>query len=224
MDQGGSSQQIASTRPLVGRIVAWARQRAGIRIHHMFTSRSPGFRRLAEAHAGAVAGDTLVAMALAGTLFFDVPSTEARDNVALYLLITLAPFAVIGPFLGAVYERFPGAYRRGLVLSAVLRAAIALVMVVGRDGFLLFPLAFVMLVLSRLFGITRSSLLPVVVAGPRDLIAANAPGGSHWSLRQRGRRSDRRHRFLGPRLLVCPGCCRRRVRLVGCESLTVTDH
>ena len=174
MDQGGSSQQIASTRPLVGRIVARARQRAGIRIHHMFTSRSPGFRRLAEAHAGAVAGDTLVAMALAGTLFFDVPSTEARDNVALYLLITLAPFAVIGPFLGAVYERFPGAYRRGLVLSAVLRAAIALVMVVGRDGFLLFPLAFVMLVLSRLFGITRSSLLPVVVAGPRDLIAANA--------------------------------------------------
>ena len=57
-----------------------------------------------EAHAGAAAGDTLVAMALAGTLFFDVPSTEARDNVALYLLITLAPFAVIGPFLGAVYE------------------------------------------------------------------------------------------------------------------------
>lgn len=140
----------------------------------MFSSRGPGFRRLAEAHAGAVAGDTLMAMALAGTLFFDVPSTEARDNVALYLLITLAPFALIGPFLGAVYERFPGAYRGGLVLSTVLRALVAPIMVIGLDTFLLFPLAFVMLVLSRLFGISRSSLLPVVLAGPRDLITANA--------------------------------------------------
>ena len=84
----------------------------------MFTSRGPGFRRLAQAHAGSVAADTLVAMALAGTLFFDVPSTEARDKVALYLLITLAPFAVIGPFLGAAYARFPGAYRGGMVFSS----------------------------------------------------------------------------------------------------------
>ena len=100
----------------------------------MFTSRGPGFRRLAQAHAGSVAADSLVAMALAGTLFFDVPSTEARDKVALYLLITLAPFAVIGPFLGAAYARFPGAYRGGMVFSSGLRAALALAMVVWLDG------------------------------------------------------------------------------------------
>ncbi len=140
----------------------------------MFTSRGPGFRRLARAHAGSVAGDTLVAMALAGTLFFDVPSTDARDKVALYLLITLAPFTVIGPFLGAVYERFPGAYRGGLVLSGVARSLFALVMAIWLDSLLLYPLAFVILVFSRLMGISRSSLLPVVLTGPSDLIAANA--------------------------------------------------
>ena len=161
-------------RPWVGRAVVTSRRWAAMRIHHLFTSQGPGFRRLAEAHTGAVAGDTLVAMALAGTLFFDVPSTEARDNVALYLLITLAPFAVIGPFLGAVYERFPGAYRGGLFISAGLRAAVAMIMAIGRGSFFVFPLAFVMLVLSRLFGISRSSLLPVVLRGPHDLIAANA--------------------------------------------------
>ena len=161
-------------RSLPGRLVARARRRARAQIHHMFSSRGTGFRRLAEAHAGGVAGDTLLAMALAGTLFFDVPSTEGRDNVALYLLITLAPFALIGPFLGGVYERFPGAYRGGLVLSTSLRAVVAPIMAIGLDTFLLFPLAFVMLVLSRLFGISRSSLLPVVLAGPRDLITANA--------------------------------------------------
>jgi hypothetical protein len=145
-----------------------------MRAHAMFTSRGPGFRRLAQAHAGSAAADTLVAMALAGTLFFDVPSTEARDNVAVYLLITLAPFAVIGPFLGAVYARFPGAYRGGMVFSSVLRAAVAVAMVIWLNGVLLFPLAFVMLVMSRLFGISRASLLPVVLASPSDLIAANA--------------------------------------------------
>jgi hypothetical protein len=88
MDQVETSPVPEHKRPWIGRVVVIARKKARARIHHMFTSRGPGFRRLAEAHAGAVAGDTLVAMALAGTLYFDVPSTEARDNVTLYLLIT----------------------------------------------------------------------------------------------------------------------------------------
>ena len=150
----------------MGRLVAAARRQAAARIHAMFTSRGPGFRRLAQAHAGSAGADTLVAMALAGTLFFDVPSTEARDNVALYLLITLAPFGVIGPFLGRFFDRFPGAYRGGLVFSTFARAVVAVVMAIRLDSFLLFPLAFIMLVLSRLFGISRSSLLPVVLSSP----------------------------------------------------------
>jgi hypothetical protein len=162
-------------RPLIGRMISRTRRQVQVRVHTMFTSRGPGFKRLAQAHAGSVAGDTLVAMALAGTLFFDVPSTDARDRVALYLLITLAPFTVIGPFLGTVYDRFPGAYRGGLVVSAASRSAVAVAMALFVDNLLLlYPLAFVMLVFSRLMGISRSSLLPIVLAGPSDLIAANA--------------------------------------------------
>jgi hypothetical protein len=140
----------------------------------MFTSRGPGFRRLAQSHAGSTAGDTLVALALGTTLFFSVPSTEARENVALYLLITLAPFALIGPFLGGFFARFPGAYRGGLVAGSALRAVAAVVMALWLDSFLLFPLAFVLLALSRFHGISRSSVVPLVLADPRDLIAGNA--------------------------------------------------
>ena len=43
-----------------------------------------GYHRLAESHAASVAGDALVGVALAGTLLFSVPSTEARENVAVY--------------------------------------------------------------------------------------------------------------------------------------------
>jgi hypothetical protein len=141
----------------------------------LFSSKGPSFRRLAESHAGSVGGDTLVALALAGTLFFDVPSTdEARQNVALYLLITLAPFAVIGPFLGRLFERFPAAYRSGLAISAGVRALLAGVMLFGLDNIWLFPLAFFLLVMSRFHGISRSSVLPVVLDNPSELIVANA--------------------------------------------------
>lgn len=140
----------------------------------MFTSWGRGFQRLAESHAASVAGDSLVTVALAGTLFFTVPSAEARENVALYLLLTLAPFAILGPLLARIFERSPGAYRGGLAVSALGRLAISLVLIPLIDTLWLFPLAFGLLVLSRFQGISRGSILPVVIDDPNELIAANA--------------------------------------------------
>lgn len=113
-------------------------------------------------------------MALGTTLFFSVPSTEARENVALYLIVTLAPFALIGPFLGGFFARFPGAYRGGLVVSSALRAVAAVVMSIWLDTILLFPAAFLLLALSRFHGISRSSVVPIVLDDSRDLISGNA--------------------------------------------------
>ncbi len=165
-------------RPSRGRTAARLAKTGGRavsdRVVASFAARGGGFMHLAQSHAGAVAGDTLVAVALAGTLFFSVPSTEARENVALYLLLTLAPFAVIGPLLGRVYERLPAAYRGGLVVSAALRVGIAVAMIPLLNTVLIFPLAFLLLVLSRFHGISRSSVLPVVLDQPVELVAANA--------------------------------------------------
>jgi len=140
----------------------------------LFSGWGQGYRRLAESHATSVAGDTLFAVALAGTLFFTVPSAEARENVALYLLLTLAPFAVLGPLLGYLFERSPGAYRGGLAISALGRAGVAILAIFFIDSLWLFPLAFAMLVLSRFHGISRSSVLPVLVGNADELISANA--------------------------------------------------
>ncbi len=140
----------------------------------MFDVWGTAYRRLAESHAASVVGDGLFAVALAGTLFFAVPSTDARQNVALYLVLTLAPFAVVGPLLGRLFERAPAAYRAGLAVSGVGRALIALATLFLVDSLLLFPLAFTLLVLSRFAGISRSSVLPVVVGDPAALVHANA--------------------------------------------------
>lgn len=159
----------------VGRVVRRGSRAVARRVDVMFAARGPGFRKVAESHAYAVMGDTLVTLSLANTLFFQVPSTQARDNVALYLLITLAPFAVIGPLLGALFVRFPAAYRGGMAVSAIGRAGVALAMVlVGVRTLWLFPLAFLLLVFSRFHGISRSSLLPTVLDRPVELVSANA--------------------------------------------------
>lgn len=159
-----------SSRPALPRRAGRAVARG---LDSMFSTGGRGFRILALAHASSTAGDTLVAIALANSLFFAVPSSEARGNVALYLLLTVAPFAVIGPLLGRLLDRH-GPGRTGLVVSAAGRAVAAALLVWQQATFWLFPLAFGLLVLSRAHGIGRSALLPVALDSPVALVSANA--------------------------------------------------
>jgi hypothetical protein len=148
-------------------------RRASARVRALFEAGGRGFRDLALVQVGSTANDTLVAIGLAGTLFFGVPSAEARGNVALYLLLTVAPFSLIGPVLGRLLHRSPLAIRSVLVFSALGRAGLALLLVVRLDGWILFPAAFGLLVLSRVYAISRHALLPAVLEEPRALVAAN---------------------------------------------------
>ena len=50
-----------------------------------------GLGKLIELHAVNSAGDMLITVALASTVFFSVPTGEARGRVALYLAVTMAP-------------------------------------------------------------------------------------------------------------------------------------
>ena len=42
----------------------------------------------------------MLTVALANTLFFSVDVHQARSRVALYLIVTMAPFAVVAPVVG----------------------------------------------------------------------------------------------------------------------------
>ena len=84
------------------------------------------FRRLAVTHALMLAGDTLVTMALAGSLFFSISPNEARGKVALYLALTMAPFAVLAPLIGPALDRSKGGRRVVVILSAVGRTVVCL--------------------------------------------------------------------------------------------------
>ncbi|MGZ5402718.1 MAG: MFS transporter, partial [Aeromicrobium sp.] len=67
------------------------------RFTHAKGAGESGLARLLEMHAFNTAGDAAVAVSLAGTLFFTVPSGEARGQVASFLLLTMLPFAIVAP-------------------------------------------------------------------------------------------------------------------------------
>jgi MFS family permease len=137
------------------------------------TGDSP-FARLALTHVIAVDGDTLVTMALAGSLFFSISPHAARGRVALYLLLTMAPFAVVAPLLGPMLDRSRNGRRTVIVVSLVGRAVVCLLMARHLHSLLLFPEAFVVLVLSKAYLVTKAALVPATVKDDSELVRANA--------------------------------------------------
>ncbi|MEJ7788188.1 MAG: hypothetical protein WKF96_25590 [Solirubrobacteraceae bacterium] len=118
-----------------------------------------------------------MAVALANTLFFAVPLGEARDKVALYLVMTMAPFALLSPFVGPILDRTRGAYRVAIIGAGLGRGLLAVLLSSRTDRLTLYPLAFGLLVLSRIHGVSRSALVPRVAAAV-TAIATCSPLGS----------------------------------------------
>src|SRR5918999_284337 len=135
---------------------------------------TPGFGRLLLFQASGAAGDALLALALAGSLFFSVPETTARGRVALYLALTVAPFAIVSPLLSRVLDNFRGSLRWAMLISSVARGTLAWLLATRLDSLYLFPIAFGVLVMSRASLVVRGAALPNLVPEGRALVKANA--------------------------------------------------
>ncbi len=132
------------------------------------------FTRLARTHGLSVAGDALLAVALADSLFFNVDPNDARWKVAAYLVLTIAPFAVVAPFLGPLMDRWRGGHRYMMIGAALVRAALMVALVRYVQGPVLFPLAFSMLVMAKTHAVAKSALVPAMVRSEEALVKSNA--------------------------------------------------
>jgi len=118
--------------------------------------------------------DGAIAVALAGSIFFSVDASAARSQVIFYLLLTIAPFAIVTPLLGPAIDRTRGG-RRGMIIgSLLLRALVAFFMSRHIDSLLLFPEAFAMLVLQKGYGVSKAALVPAVCPRQEELVEANS--------------------------------------------------
>nr|WP_269205324.1 MFS transporter [Motilibacter aurantiacus] len=125
------------------------------------------------------AGDALITVSLASTLFFSVPTGEARGQVAVYLLVTMAPFAVLAPVVGPLLDRLRHGRRWVISGTFALRAVLALVMATAvagdtEDPFKLYPAAFGVLVGTKAYGVARAAAMPRLLPPALNLVTANA--------------------------------------------------
>ncbi len=176
------------------------------RASHAEGAGESGLSRLLEMHAFGAAGDAAVAISLAGTLFFQVPTGEARGQVGLFLLLTMLPFAIVAPLIGPFLDRFSHGRRWAIGSTMAVRAFLCWVLAgaVATESRWLFPAALGVLVASKAYGVTKAAAVPRLLPSTLTLVKANgrtslagvigalasapiaglaATVGSEWSLR-----------------------------------------
>ncbi|MFL6053705.1 MAG: MFS transporter [Actinoallomurus sp.] len=151
--------------------------RATRRATHAGGAGGSGLGALIELNALNSAGDALIAVALAGTMFFNLDVQQARGQVALYLLVTMAPFALVAPLIGPALDRMRHARRIAIAGTMLARGLLCWGMagaVLHKDPVTLMPAAFGALVLSKAFGVSRNAVTPRLLPPGLGLVTANA--------------------------------------------------
>ncbi|WP_114905557.1 MFS transporter [Ornithinimicrobium murale] len=156
-------------------VVSHSAYRVTRRATHAGGAGETGLSRLIEVHGLHNAGDAVVAISLAGSLFFSVPTGEARGQVLLFLLLTLLPFSIIAPFVGPFLDRFRHGRRWAIGSMMAVRAVLCLVLAGSLESaaWWQFPAALGILVASKAYNVTRSAATPRLLPKGMTLVKAN---------------------------------------------------
>ncbi len=178
-EAGRATGQAARSAARAG---ASANRRLGRFVHRLSGASGAGrtgLSSLIELTAAGSAGDAFVAVALAGTVFFNTSLHEARSQVVLYLVLTVTPFALLAPFIGPMLDRVRQGRRYIMMGTLLARGLLCWAMsgAVTGDPVTLFPAAFGVLVLQKAYTITRSSVTPRLLPAEITLVTANARNG-----------------------------------------------
>ncbi|MFF7335702.1 MFS transporter [Streptomyces sp. NPDC008163] len=143
---------------------------------HAHGAGESGLGKLIELHAVNGAGDVMITVALASTVFFSVPTDQARGRVALYLAVTMAPFILLAPVIGPLLDHLPHGRRAAMAGSMLARAVLALTMsgAVATGDLELYPAALGVLVCSKAYGVVRSAVVPRLLPPKFSLVKANS--------------------------------------------------
>jgi MFS family permease len=164
---------------LAGAKLAGRGSRAGARRARAYASSAgageSGLARLVELHFVNLVGDAALTVSLAGTIFA-MPTDEARGRVAQFLLLTMAPFTLLAPFIGPLLDRFRHGRRWAIGTTLALRAFLCWVLaeaVVDGSPWL-FPAALACLVAAKAYNVTRASAVPRLLPPGFSLVKANS--------------------------------------------------
>jgi MFS family permease len=167
----------SAARAATGAVRTGTRKTGGL-VHRVTSAQGAGrtgLSTLIELTAAAGAGDAFVIVALAGTIFFDTSVDQARGKVALFLLVTMAPFAVLAPFIGPALDRVQQGRKYLLAGTLLARGLLCYAMSAAvSNPITLLPAAFGILVLQKAYGVVRASVAPRLLPEQITLVTANA--------------------------------------------------
>jgi MFS family permease len=157
---------------------ATATRRTGGLVHRVTGASGAGrtgLSTLIELTAAGGAADAFVAVSLAGTIFFSTSVDQARGRVVLFLLVTMAPFAILAPFIGPALDRMQQGRRYLLAGTLLARGLLCWGMSAAiTNPVTLLPAAFGILVLQKSYGVVRASVTPRLLPAEITLVTANA--------------------------------------------------
>ena len=158
-----------------------ATKRTGVFVHRITGAQGAdrtGLATLIEMTAVSGAADAFVTVALAGTIFFSTSVDQARGRVVLFLIITMAPFAVLAPFIGPALDRIQQGRRFVLAGTMLTRGLLCYAMSANvTNAVTLLPAAFGILVLQKAGGVVKASVTPRLLPPKITLVTANARSG-----------------------------------------------
>ncbi|MFO7190814.1 MULTISPECIES: MFS transporter [Thermocrispum] len=144
------------------------------RVHRADGAHESGLTSLSWSLMLNYASDAALAVALANTLFFSAATAESKWKVALYLLITIAPFAVIAPLIGPALDKIQRGRRLAMAVASAASAVMCMVIALNFDNWALYPAALGKMVLSKSYMVLKSAVTPRVVPPEITLSKTNA--------------------------------------------------
>ncbi|HXC82970.1 MAG TPA: MFS transporter [Trebonia sp.] len=158
-----------------------ATRRTGRFVHRITGAQGAGRTGLAtliETTAVSGAADAFVTVALAGTIFFSTSLDQARGRVVLFLIITMAPFALLAPFIGPALDRIQTGRRFVFAGTMLARGLLCYAMSANvASSVTLLPAAFGILVLQKAGGVVKASVTPRLLPAETTLVRVNARSG-----------------------------------------------
>lgn len=137
--------------------------------------RSPGFRKLTLVRVLSQGGDGMFQLGIATAFFFDPTRGSTAGEIALGFAVLLAPFTIVGPFVGPLIDRWQR--QRILLWGSLVRLALTVLICVlvaaGAPLWTLYTSALLTLSVNRFVLATMTAGLPRVVP-PHELLTANA--------------------------------------------------
>ncbi len=133
----------------------------------------PSIRRLTITHAVDDFADSLITLSLIGSLFFSVSLEASRSRILLYLLLTVAPLAIVAQVVGPAIDRIRAGPRFVVICSHAARAVFALLLASSLLSLAFYPLVFGILLSRKAYGLAMKAMVAQMAPEQHELVAAS---------------------------------------------------